>query len=465
MAPLPVPCHRGFLNSPAITRQPCLTSSQLLSVPPSRRCIHHTAPLWRGEYWGRKKRPWDHPPDIRKPQASKFIEPTRPSRPLLRAQQLNDASKPSTEPDPPEQRRVVYNKDGHEPSIQPFMSHPSGKIPSRFPPRYSLPDSWERAKTIPPPKETLAAEEAPAREETAFQKEALSMDPLMLFYGQAPPAKGNGGPAAVGDESKPQTDIAAEAKGGGTGSLADKEQQLDEKARRLEELEQRLNALMLKLEEENQKKEEEKQEKEEEKQENEEEEQEKEEDSAEAEKEHNHWATMQKADSKEKTWLSALRSMRTEEGPASSKQRMLMGVVMLKRRQLEKDIRIKPKENGWLRRADRELRLWILENNLHTMIDRKPREVRRQGEIMDRQRLLLRKKLRIPPEFPDPNPQVEAALDKWLSKRDAQTLIRKSKEIIRKQRKNDGLAQKARHKAWLARKAILGGEVFGPGSE
>jgi hypothetical protein len=77
------------------------------------------------------------------------------------------------------------------------------------------------------------------------------MDPLMQFYKQMLPVKADGGSAAVESKSRPETGgIAAEAKSGGAGLLARKEQQLNEKERRLEDLERRLNALAYKLEEE-----------------------------------------------------------------------------------------------------------------------------------------------------------------------------------------------------------------------
>jgi len=186
---------------------------------------------------------------------------TRPLRfldtPWREREPPKQADKSSTEPDQVEQRRVVYNKDGHEPSIHRYMSNPSDRISSPLPLRYSLADSRGWARKLLPPKEPLATKEAPARkeeaapsEEAAPPEESPSMDPLMLFYKQMLPAKGDGGAAAMGIESRRETgNVAAEAKSGGAGLLARKEQQLNEKERKLEDLERRLNALAVKLEE------------------------------------------------------------------------------------------------------------------------------------------------------------------------------------------------------------------------
>ncbi|KAK3299209.1 uncharacterized protein B0H64DRAFT_387707 [Chaetomium fimeti] len=420
MRPLPVPCHRGILNLTAITRQHRLAWSQLLSIPPIKRSIHHTAPLCRG------KSPY---------MSSIFTEPTGPGR---QPQQPNDAHKPSTELDTSERRRVVYNKDGHEPRIQPYMSPPGGKIPSPLTPRYSLRDSREWAKTPPPPKEPLA------REEAGFQKDALSVDPLMLLFEQVSPAKGNGGSAAVGAKSKPETGVAAEASSGGEGQLADKEQQLVEKARRLEEMEQRLNALALKLEEGRKELEEGRKGQEEE-----------EgwpavEETPEPEEEHNPRDAMRKVppqparDDAEAT-LMRLQALQKEDPVAADGH--LMGLILLKRQQLERE---RGNDMGPLRtkesttHVETQLRRWITENDLHTMmIQRKAREVRRRVDMMKRQRVAIRKKLRIPPESPDPNPQVEAAVQAWLVNRDVQMLVRESRELVRKKARYEYLAQKA----------------------
>lgn len=201
--------------------------------------------------------PDSDPSQRRIPRSLKFPEAPWPER-----EPPEQANKSSTEPDrveqpdQVEQRRVVYNKDGHEPSVQKYMSNPSDRIPSPLPLRYSLASSRGWARKLMPPNEPPATKDAPAREEAVPSEEAAppeespSMDPLMLFYNQMVPAKGSGGSAAVGSESRPETGgIATGAKRGGTGVLARKEQQLNEKERRLEDLERKLNALAIKLEE------------------------------------------------------------------------------------------------------------------------------------------------------------------------------------------------------------------------
>ena len=244
---LPVPCHRGLLNAPAITRQPYLTSAQLLSIPPSSRAIHHTTPLCGNEYLA----PNYDPSQKRIARPLRSLEAPWPER-----ESPKQANKSSTEPDQVEQRRVVYNKDGHEPSIHRYMSNTSDRIPSPLPRRYSQAGNKGWARKLLPPKEPLATKEAPVRdeatspEEAAPSEESPSMDPLMLFYKQMVPAKGDGGSAAVGSESRSEAGgIAAEAKSGGAGLLTQKEHQLNEKERRLEDLERKLNALAVKLEE------------------------------------------------------------------------------------------------------------------------------------------------------------------------------------------------------------------------
>lgn len=139
-------------------------------------------------------------------------------------------------------------------------------------------------------------------------------------------------------------------------------------------------------------------------------------------------------------------------GPLAAHKRVMI-LASFKRQQLEFDVAENPDPaNGkrWPRRADTELRWWIINNNLHQFLYRNPREERRRVEIMDRQRLVARKKLHISPDTPDPVDEVEAWVRKFLVQRDAQAIVRKSKEFTRKNHRRLVLAERAGFHALIA---------------
>jgi hypothetical protein len=136
---------------------------------------------------------------------------------------------------------------------------------------------------------------------------------------------------------------------------------------------------------------------------------------------------------------------------ATEAYKELMRFVLLKRELLEQDIRQNPtNDKDWPRRVDNELRKWVTDTDLYTLILYKPRDVRRRVEVLERQKLVFRKKLRISPDLPDPVPEVEAAVDAWIVQRDAQTVVRKSKALMRKARKQFMLTQRAERYAMIA---------------
>lgn len=128
-----------------------------------------------------------------------------------------------------------------------------------------------------------------------------------------------------------------------------------------------------------------------------------------------------------------------------------MRFVLLKREQLEQAMGEKAAMNREPpQNVDNELRKWVLETDLYTLANSKPRDIRRRVEILERQRLACRKKLRISPDLPDPVPQVEAVVQAWIKQRDAQMIVRRSKALMRKARKQYILTQRAERYAMMA---------------
>jgi len=147
--------------------------------------------------------------------------------------------------------------------------------------------------------------------------------------------------------------------------------------------------------------------------------------------------------------LEELKKLQEVDAMAAYKE--LMRFVLLKREQLEQDVReYTPKDKESPMRVDNEVRKWVTETGLHTLVMYKPRDVRRRVEILERQKLVFRKKLRISPDLPDPVPKVEAAVEAWMVQRDAQMVVRKSKALMRKARKQYILTQKAERYAMIA---------------
>ncbi|KAH6636844.1 hypothetical protein F5144DRAFT_487267 [Chaetomium tenue] len=139
-----------------------------------------------------------------------------------------------------------------------------------------------------------------------------------------------------------------------------------------------------------------------------------------------------------------------ERGPLAAHKRVMI-LASFKRQQLEYDVVENPaSEKQWPRRADTELRSWVINHKLHQFLYRNLREERRRVDIMNRQRLVARKKLRISPDLPDPVAEVEARVHQFIVQRDAQAIVRKSKEFTRKNHRRLVLAERAGLHALIA---------------